>query len=88
MKLTDIQKTVIRGYAGGDHAWLAEQEEVTDDDLEGMGDSLIKFLLWETGPEGECEDVDQALSRLNNIVDEISGAIRALEDGRDAIDAV
>ena len=79
MKLNDIQKTLLRGYAAGDHAWLAEQEEVTVQDLSNEGDSLIRFLLQEAGPQEECTDVEQAIARLNNVINDIFGAINALE---------
>lgn len=80
MKLNDIQKVAIRGYAGGAHAWLAEQDEVTDQELLDNGDGLIRFLLRELGPEEDCENKDQALSRLYNVIDDLYGALNALEN--------
>lgn len=69
--LTDWQRTILNAYANGDFAHVTSPDEIT-------GDTLAKFILIETSPSEDCENIDEAIQRLEKARDEIQDCIDAL----------
>lgn len=69
--LTDWQRTILHTYADGDFAHVNSPDEIT-------GDTLAKFILVETSPSEDCENVDTAIHRLENAAQELQDCIDAL----------
>lgn len=79
-KMNEFMKAAARTYGGGDYAYLADQDEVTDDDIE-VGDSLFRFVMLELSTEEDCDSLDTAIRRMTT-------GVRDLIDVRSALEAI
>lgn len=86
-ELSEIQKAAIRGYAGGDHAWLAEKGTITEEDINIFNDGVLPFLIKEMCPANHCENPEQAIERLQNVLEDICGAVNTLTMLQDKTEA-
>jgi|GEM_PF-1282647 len=80
--LNPYQITAAQEYAGGDFAWIIDHEDWRHA-LSDIGDTHFVFLMRELSTAEDCEDKDDALSRLQKAADEIEtiyDAIDALDD--------
>lgn len=77
-RLNPYQHAVAKTYGGGDYAYVAEMDELSNSALRNCGDTLFEFLMRELADDGGPMDADTAIRRLN----------RALEDIREAISAI
>jgi len=78
MKLNGMQLAVLKDYGDGDFAHHATQEELSQGDLNGLGDSLLYFILVELSDKEDCESVDMGIQRLNTAQDELDVCLVAL----------
>lgn len=78
--LNDQQKTMMRVYGGGDFAYLAEGEYVTEQALKHVGDTLLTFLVIELASSEDCDSPDEAIARIDTAVRELHAVQRALEN--------
>jgi hypothetical protein len=85
MNVNDYQRAVLRDYSDGDFSYLAEQQEISEEDINGLGDSLLKFILVELSNEKDCEDLETAFSRTQRAKDDLDVCLVALQKLHDAI---
>ncbi len=78
--LNDYQKHVLRTYADGDFAYLADQETLARDF--DFGDTLLNFLMVELSTEEDCDEADVAIQRLTTARDDIARLIDILEQAQ------
>jgi hypothetical protein len=73
------QRAVARTYDGGDYAYLAEQAEVSRENLVDCGDTLFTFLMIELADQDDCASQEEAVRRVARARDQLDAAIAALE---------
>lgn len=79
MILNVWQKAIARSYDGGDYGYLAEQAEVSREELANCGDTLFEFLMIELSDQEDCEDQEEAIRRMGQARDQLDAAIAVLE---------
>jgi hypothetical protein len=79
MHLNDWQKAIARTYDGGDYAHFAEQGEVSDDQLDGCGDTLFEFLMLELFDAEDCGSLEEAVRRIESARRQLDNALGVLE---------
>lgn len=77
MKLNDMHRAVLRDYADGDFAYLAEQEFITE--VDQLGDTLLTFILIELSVEEDCESLEDGISRMTRARDDLDICLIALD---------
>lgn len=78
MKLNDFQRAVLRDYADGEHALLANEDELSSESIRALDDPLLTFLLDDLSHEAGCTDCELAIERMEGVQDEILTAYIAL----------
>jgi len=73
--LTPAQIVCKDTYSVGHFSHVATDEMAQDEDL---GDGLFTFLMRELGKEGECEDMEEAVQRMDNVVNDVTEVRQAL----------
>jgi predicted transcriptional regulator len=79
MILNAWQKAIARTYDGGDYGYLAEQAEVSREELAECGDTLFEFLIVELGDQEDCESLEEAIRRVGRAREQLDDAIAVLE---------
>ncbi len=79
MILNAWQRAIARSYDGGDYSHLADQGEVSRDDLAGCGDTLFEFLMIELADSEDCDSQEEAVRRVTQARDQLEAAIGVLE---------
>jgi hypothetical protein len=79
MRLNVWQKSIARTYGGGDYAHIAEQGEVSADDLDTCGDTLFRFLMVELADSEDCDTQEEAVRRVARAREQLDDAVAALE---------
>lgn len=79
MILNAWQKAIARTYDNGDYSYLAEQTEVSREELANCGDTLFVFLMIELSDQEDCSDQDDAVRRVARARDQLDGTIAVLE---------
>jgi len=62
--LADHHKPFLSLYSDGDFAHLQMANEISSEDLDELGDGLLRFILVETSSGEDCEDGEEAIRRL------------------------
>ena len=73
------QKEIARSYDGGDYAYLAEKDEISDEDLDRCGDTLFQFLMIELADGEDCGTLEEAIRRCESARQQLNEAIRVLQ---------
>lgn len=80
--LNAYQKAALRTYANGDYAYLIDKLDL-DIYKDALGDTLLKFILIELSTGEGCEDVDDAMNRMEQArddLDQVFGAMCIIDD--------
>ncbi len=86
MQFTYVQKVIAKSYLEGEYAWLADETEVSQSTIDDLGDRVFAYLLRECGPSEDCEGVEDALRRVDNIIDDLFQVRNGLENANDGSD--
>lgn len=73
--LNAAQRVVADTYGGGDYAHITAPDEAED-----VGDTLFTFLIRELADSEDCDDLDEALRRVEVARDQLGEIIEALAD--------
>lgn len=87
MIINEFHRAILADYGDGDFAHLAQQVELSQEDLEDLGDGLLRFLLVELSDEEDCEDHHVAVGRIYNAREDLDVALAALETLHEAMEA-
>lgn len=79
MILNAWQKAIALSYDSGDYAYLAQQQQVSREELAACGDTLFEFLIVELGGLEDCDSVPEAVRRVARARDQLDAAIAVLE---------
>lgn len=79
MILNAWQRAIARSYDGGDYSYLADQGEVSRDDLAGCGDTLFEFQMVELADSEDCDTLEEAIRRVGRAREQLDAAIGVLE---------
>jgi len=72
------QATLCDAFSHGDYAYLAQSKHWRRD-LEGLGDTLFKFLMTELSTGEGCEDEEEAVRRLQAVSSDVLNVVGAIE---------
>ena len=88
MKLNEFQKTFLRQYAGGEFAFLIQQDEDATHEFHGdnplqvvedLGDRFARFMLAELSDAEDCDSAAEAEARVINLFAEMKGIAAAFQ---------
>jgi len=84
--LNPAQMAVVRSYANGDFAHLAEirSEDELQTELQNCSDGLLRFLIVELGTADDCDSMSAAITRCSQAIEDIEVVKDALRDLPDA----
>lgn len=74
IELNEVQRAVAEHYCSGDFAYMTTLQEV-----EESGDTLFIFLIKECAPSEGCEDVAEAMHRVENSIHELELVVSGLQ---------
>lgn len=73
--LNAAQRVVADTYGDGDYAYITSASEAED-----VGDTLFTFLIRELAESEDCDDLDEALRRVEVARDQLGEIVEALAD--------
>lgn len=86
---SDAQLLVLKSYAGGEFAYMAEPEQgalggltpaqVRQALMDDCGDGLLRFLLVELSKVEDCDSLDTAVLRIDKACDDLREVAQAIE---------
>ncbi len=80
--LNKMQIALLRTIAQGDYAYIAEgmahDADAARQAVLSTGDTLLRFLFTELSTNEDCDGVDEAISRLENVERDIRDLIAAM----------
>lgn len=78
-----FQQLVLHVYGNGDFAHFAEitSQEAFNTALGDCGDTLLRFLMNELSNKEDCETQEDAISRLNQAIEDLDAAKDVIESG-------
>ena len=72
-KFNEFQEVAKKAYAGGEFAYVTTMEEA-----EGVGDTLFLFIMREIATGEGCENLHEAVGRLNIAISDIEKVADAI----------
>lgn len=87
MIINEFHRAILANYAEGYFSYLNQQVELSQEDLDDLGDGLLRFLLVELSDEEDCEDHHIAVGRLRTIKEDLDIALAAVEALYEAMEA-
>lgn len=78
--LNPAQQAMLKVYGGGDYAYLADKAALSLDEMDNLGDTLLRFLVIELSTKEGCDE-DGAAARVMSAINDLQTVHHALAFG-------